>query len=124
MEAQRRCRESIDPGSIAIDMTAVFYSSRQAAKHMRANGYGRIVTIASIAGKEGVPYIAAYSAAKAGVIGFTKSAALEVAQQGRQRLGRAAGLLGGGSWLRHGRCCRLGRLQVQLADRGSFLPGS
>jgi 3-oxoacyl-[acyl-carrier protein] reductase len=67
---------------VAIDMTAVFYASRQAAKHMRANGYGRIVTIASIAGKEGVPYIAAYSAAKAGVIGFSKALAKELTDCG------------------------------------------
>jgi 3-oxoacyl-[acyl-carrier protein] reductase len=67
---------------VAIDMTAVFYASRQAAKHMRANGYGRIVTIASIAGKEGVPFIAAYSAAKAGVIGFSKALAKELTDCG------------------------------------------
>src|SRR5882724_13336256 len=53
---------------IAIDMTAVFYASRLAAKHMREKKYGRIVQVASIAGKEGVANICAYSAAKAGVI--------------------------------------------------------
>ena len=42
---------------VAIDMTAVFYASRLAARHMREKKYGRIVTIASIAGKEGVPGI-------------------------------------------------------------------
>ncbi len=42
---------------VAIDMTAVFYACRLAAKHMRDNKYGRIVTVASIAGKEGVPNI-------------------------------------------------------------------
>ena len=46
---------------------------------MRERGYGRIVNVASIAGKEGVPRISAYSAAKAGVIGFTKSLGKELA---------------------------------------------
>jgi 3-oxoacyl-[acyl-carrier protein] reductase len=67
---------------IAIDMTAVFYASRLAARHMRERRYGRILTIASIAGKEGVPNIAAYSAAKAGVIGFSKALAKEVCDAG------------------------------------------
>jgi 3-oxoacyl-[acyl-carrier protein] reductase len=49
---------------------------------MRANGYGRIVNIASIAGKEGNPNNSAYSAAKAGVIGLSKSLASELAGSG------------------------------------------
>jgi len=67
---------------VAIDMTAVFYASRLAAKHMREHKYGRIVTIASVAGKEGVPYISAYSAAKAGAIGFSKALAKELTDVG------------------------------------------
>ena len=67
---------------VAIDMTAVFYASRLAAKHMREKKYGRIVTVASIAGKEGVPNICAYSAAKAGVIGFSKALAKELCDVG------------------------------------------
>lgn len=67
---------------VAIDMTAVFYACRVAAKHMRDNKYGRIVTVASIAGKEGVPNISAYSAAKAGVIGFSKALAKELTDVG------------------------------------------
>jgi NAD(P)-dependent dehydrogenase (short-subunit alcohol dehydrogenase family) len=67
---------------VAIDMTAVFYACRIAAKHMRDNKYGRIVTVASIAGKEGVPNISAYSAAKAGVIGFSKALAKEICDAG------------------------------------------
>ena len=58
---------------VAIDMTSVFYASRLAAKHMREKKYGRIVNIASIAGKEGVANICAYSAAKAGVIALAKA---------------------------------------------------
>jgi 3-oxoacyl-[acyl-carrier protein] reductase len=49
---------------------------------MLERGYGRIVNIASIAGKEGNPNMSAYSTAKAGVIGFTKSLAYEVARDG------------------------------------------
>jgi NAD(P)-dependent dehydrogenase (short-subunit alcohol dehydrogenase family) len=67
---------------VAIDMTSVFYASRLAAKHMREKNYGRIVTIASIAGKEGVANICAYSAAKAGVIGFSKALAKELCDAG------------------------------------------
>lgn len=67
---------------VAIDMTSVFYASRVAARHMRANRYGRIVNVASIAGKEGVPNICAYSAAKAGVIGFSKALAKELCDVG------------------------------------------
>ncbi|MGH6816011.1 MAG: SDR family oxidoreductase [Hyphomicrobiaceae bacterium] len=67
---------------VAIDMTAVFYASRLAAQHMRAHRYGRIVTVASIAGKEGVANICAYSAAKAGAIGLAKSLAKELCDAG------------------------------------------
>ena len=67
---------------IAIDMTAVFYGSRVAARHMRERRYGRIITVASIAGKEGVQNISAYSAAKAGVIGFAKALAKELSDAG------------------------------------------
>jgi 3-oxoacyl-[acyl-carrier protein] reductase len=49
---------------------------------MRAAGYGRIVNVSSIVGKEGAPYIAAYAAAKAGVLGFTKSLARELVGTG------------------------------------------
>jgi 3-oxoacyl-[acyl-carrier protein] reductase len=67
---------------IAVDMTAVFYASRLAARHMRERGRGRIISVSSIAGKEGVPNISAYSAAKAGVIGFSKALAKELADVG------------------------------------------
>jgi 3-oxoacyl-[acyl-carrier protein] reductase len=67
---------------VAVDMTSVFYASRLAARHMREHRYGRIVNIASIAGTEGVPNICAYSAAKAGVIGFSKALAKELADAG------------------------------------------
>ena len=67
---------------IAIDLTGVFYCCRAVLPHMQARRYGRIVNVASIAGKEGMPGIAAYSAAKAGVIGFTKAIAKELVNDG------------------------------------------
>ena len=67
---------------IAIDLTAVFLTCRAVIPHMVNRKYGRIVNVSSIAGKEGNPKISAYSAAKAGVIGFTKSIAKELAETG------------------------------------------
>jgi 2-dehydro-3-deoxy-L-rhamnonate dehydrogenase (NAD+) len=67
---------------LAVDLTGVFYCCRAIVPHMRERRYGRIVNIASIAGKEGMPGISAYAAAKAGVIGFTKSLARELAESG------------------------------------------
>ena len=67
---------------IAVDLNGVFHCCRALAPHMRANGAGRIINIASIAGKEGNPLNSAYSAAKAGVIGLTKSLAAELAGSG------------------------------------------
>lgn len=67
---------------IAIDLTGVFYGCRTVLPMMMDRGYGRIVNIASIAGKEGNPNASPYSAAKAGVIGLTKSLAKEVATHG------------------------------------------
>ncbi len=67
---------------IDIDLTGVFLGCRAVVPAMIENGYGRIVNVASIAGKEGNPNAAAYSAAKAGVIGLTKSVGKEVATKG------------------------------------------
>jgi 2-dehydro-3-deoxy-L-rhamnonate dehydrogenase (NAD+) len=67
---------------LAINLDGVFHCCRVAAPHMRQRAYGRIVNIASIAGKEGNPNNAAYAAAKAGVIGLTKSLAKELAGSG------------------------------------------
>lgn len=67
---------------LAIDLTGVFLGCRAAVPGMIDAGYGRIVNVASIAGKEGNPNAAPYSAAKAGVIGLTKSLAKEVATKG------------------------------------------
>ncbi len=65
---------------LAVDLTGVFFCCRVLIPHMRGQGGGRIVNVASIAGKEGVQFIAPYSAAKAGVIAFSKAAAKELAQ--------------------------------------------
>lgn len=67
---------------LSIDLTGVFLGCRAAVPGMIDAGYGRIVNVASIAGKEGNPNAAPYSAAKAGVIGLTKSLAKEVATKG------------------------------------------
>jgi NAD(P)-dependent dehydrogenase (short-subunit alcohol dehydrogenase family) len=67
---------------VAINMTSIFHTCKAVIQHMRNNRYGRIVNIASIAGKEGNPNMTGYSATKAGVIGFTKSLAKEVATEG------------------------------------------
>lgn len=67
---------------MAINLDGVFHGCRTAVPHMRERRYGRIVNVASIAGKEGVPGISAYSAAKAGVIALTKSLAKELARDG------------------------------------------
>ena len=65
-----------------INIHGLFYCNRFVAKLMKARGYGRIVNIASIAGKEGNPTASAYSAAKAAVIGLTKSLGKELAKDG------------------------------------------
>lgn len=67
---------------IAIDLGGVFIGCRAVLPGMIERGYGRIVNIASIAGKEGNPNAVPYSAAKAGVIGLTKAIAKEVATTG------------------------------------------
>jgi 3-oxoacyl-[acyl-carrier protein] reductase len=65
---------------IDINLTGVFYCCRAVMPHMLQRAYGRIVNIASLAGKEGNPNMTAYSASKAGVIAMTKSIAKEVAE--------------------------------------------
>ena len=64
---------------IEVNLTGAFLTCRAVVPHMIARSYGRIVNVASIAGKEGNPNAAHYSASKAGLIGFTKSLAKELA---------------------------------------------
>lgn len=66
---------------IAINLTGTYHVNKAVVGGMRSRGYGRILNIASIAGKEGNPNAGAYSASKAGVIGFTKSLGKELAGQ-------------------------------------------
>ena len=67
---------------LAINLSGTFYCTRAALPAMLKNGWGRVINIASIAGKTGAPYIAAYAASKHGVLGLTRSVALEVAASG------------------------------------------
>ncbi len=66
----------------AVNLTGTFLCARAVAGAMVPRGYGRIVNIASLAGKEGTPTLAAYSAAKAGVIALTKAHGKELAGTG------------------------------------------
>ncbi len=67
---------------IEINLSGVFYTCRAVAPYMVAKGYGRIVNVASIAAKDPNPNASAYAAAKAGVLGFTKSFGKELATKG------------------------------------------
>src|SRR5256885_8185544 len=66
----------------AINLNGVFYANRAAIPKMKENDYGRIVNVASIAGKEGNPMAGAYSSSKAAVIGVTKSIGKDVTGSG------------------------------------------
>lgn len=65
-----------------INLNGTFYTCREVIPYLLENGYGRIVNVASVAGKEGNPNASAYSASKAGVIGLTKSLGKELATRG------------------------------------------
>ena len=65
---------------ISVNLTGAYYVNKAVVPHMKANGYGRIVNIASIAGKEGNPNASAYSSSKAAVIGLTKSLGKELSE--------------------------------------------
>lgn len=66
---------------VAINLLGTFHVNKAVVPTMRAQDYGRIVNIASVAGKEGNPNASAYSSSKAGVMGFTKSLGKELAGQ-------------------------------------------
>ena len=65
-----------------VNVHGLFYCCREISAHMKARNYGRIVNIASVAGKDGNPNASAYSASKAAVIGLTKSLGKELADTG------------------------------------------
>ncbi|MEM9331438.1 MAG: SDR family NAD(P)-dependent oxidoreductase [Pseudomonadota bacterium] len=62
-----------------LNLNGTFFTNRAVVANMKHNNYGRIVNVASVAGKEGNPNASAYSASKSGVIGFTKSLGKELA---------------------------------------------
>jgi NAD(P)-dependent dehydrogenase (short-subunit alcohol dehydrogenase family) len=76
--------EDYDPDEwrrvVEINLNGTFYVNKVVIASMKARNYGRIVNISSVAGKEGNPNLSAYSAAKAGVIGLTKSLGKELAK--------------------------------------------
>ena len=63
---------------MGVDLTGVFLSTKAVIHHMKKNGYGRLIIISSVAGKEGNPGATPYGAAKAGVIGYAKGLAREL----------------------------------------------
>jgi 3-hydroxybutyrate dehydrogenase len=67
---------------LSVNLSGTFYCTRAALPAMLARGWGRVINIASIAGKTGAPYVAAYAASKHGVLGLTRSVALETATKG------------------------------------------
>src|SRR5438132_4146072 len=67
---------------LAVNLTGTYHCTRAALGAMVTGHWGRIINIASIAGKTGAPYIAAYAASKHGVLGLTRTLALEVAKDG------------------------------------------
>ncbi len=78
--------EEFPPGKwdaiIAINMSSAFHTVRQAVPHMKKRGWGRIINVASAHGLVASPYKSAYVTAKHGIVGFTKTIALELAQDG------------------------------------------
>ena len=67
---------------MAVNLTGVFLTLRAGLGAMRSRGWGRLISVASTLGLKGYPYVAAYAASKHGVIGLTRSLALEVARSG------------------------------------------
>jgi NAD(P)-dependent dehydrogenase (short-subunit alcohol dehydrogenase family) len=67
---------------IETNLSGTFYCMREALPEMIDRGWGRVINVASVAGKVGAPYISAYTASKHGVIGLTRAAALDVALRG------------------------------------------
>src|SRR5438132_5884542 len=67
---------------LSVNLTGTYHCTRAAVPAMLEQGWGRVINIASIAGKTGAPYVSAYAASKHGVLGLTRSLAVEVAASG------------------------------------------
>ena len=67
---------------LSVNLTGTYHCTRAAVPAMLEQAWGRVINIASIAGKTGAPYVSAYAASKHGVLGLTRSLALEVADKG------------------------------------------
>ena len=67
---------------IAINLTGVFLTLREGVRQLKGSEWGRLITVSSITGLKGYPYVAAYSASKHGTVGLTRSVALELAGTG------------------------------------------
>ncbi len=77
-----RTRDEDWRAALDTNLSGAFYCLREALPEMAERGWGRVVNVASIAGKTGAPYLSAYAASKHGLLGLTKCAALEVADRG------------------------------------------
>jgi 3-hydroxybutyrate dehydrogenase len=77
-----KCSEELWQEVIDVNLNGTFRCTKAALPGMLQKGWGRIINIASVAGKAGAPYISAYTASKHGVLGFTKALAQEVATRG------------------------------------------
>jgi NAD(P)-dependent dehydrogenase (short-subunit alcohol dehydrogenase family) len=78
----RRLDDALWDAILAVDLTAPFLLTRACLPSMLERRFGRVVNVSSVAGRTGIKYGAAYSAAKHGLIGFTRSLALETAKKG------------------------------------------
>lgn len=76
------CDEATWNHTIAVNLTGTYLCTRAALPHMLEARYGRIINIASIGARHAVPFAPAYTAAKHGVLGFTRAVALEIAPRG------------------------------------------
>jgi 3-hydroxybutyrate dehydrogenase len=77
-----RLDEDLWARTLDVNLTGTYRCTRAALGGMVARGFGRVINVASVAGRVGHPYIAAYCASKHGVLGFTRAVALEVATRG------------------------------------------
>ena len=111
---------------IEVNLSSVFYVTRAAAPHLIEQGGGSVVNIASISGPFGIPRIGAYAAAKAGIIGLTKTMAAEWSEFGVRVNTVAPGFIETpmNAWFRRGPCQRRagGGHRIQRPPGQAWLP--